>query len=227
MKKVIAFLLCALCIFSFCACAQKADTDEVTEEEIERLLDGKEIGDEVDLGGFSEEEQGKIAEKFAQDGFEFVPDEKNPAKGTLQPKNPVSGEEMSKIISDAKEKGTVDLNGLDKAQKQQVEQKLEEEGFKPKDGEGSGEGETPVETIPELTEAELKKILSDFGILDNVDIADDYVKEADLSAYPKNQLAQIRTELGLRGVEIVEEGGKTFLKAMVIHIDEVKDNEYE
>ncbi len=220
MKRIFSLFLVLGLVFCLASCVQEPDADVLTEEELDAILDEMILGDQVDLDDYSDEEKEQIKDKLDKDGFE-IDDE-----GALVPKDPISDEKLDKIVSDALTDGEVDLDDYDKAQKEQIKDKLEEEGLMP-DEENEGEGATPVVPIPELSDDEVAAILDGFGINATTTLTEGFKVEANLKPYPKNQQEQIIRAAGMYGLELKTEGEKTYFVSMTIHMDDVKDNPYE
>lgn len=228
MKRFALIVLALFLVLSLAACTEKGpDADVLTEEELEEILDDMILGDKVDLDDYTDEEKGQIEDELDKGGF-IINDE-----GVLAPKDPISDEKLDEIVNDAIEKGELDLGDYDDAQKEQIKDKLEEEGLKPEeDKKPSGDGEkeetvVPVVPIPELSDKEIADILAAYGIKEGEVLQDDFKVSIDLSKYPKNQQEQIKDAAALMGLEYKNVDGNESFSMMKIHIDEVKDNEYE
>ncbi|MBQ2730416.1 MAG: hypothetical protein IJF24_00155 [Clostridia bacterium] len=232
MKRFALIVLALFLVLSLAACTEKGpDADVLTEEELEEILDDMILGDKVDLDDYTDEEKGQIEDELDKGGF-IINDE-----GVLAPKDPISDEKLDEIVNDAIEKGEIDLNDYDDAQKEQIKDKLEEEGLKPEEDQDEGKNEdkednkdekpTPVVPIPELSDKEIADILAAYGIKEGEVLQDDFKVSIDLSKYPKNQQEQIKDAAALMGLEYKNVDGNESFSMMTIHIDEVKDNEYE
>ena len=78
-----------------------------------------------------------------------------------------------------------------------------------------------------LSDKEIADILAAYGIKEGEVLQDDFKVSIDLSKYPKNQQEQIKDAAALMGLEYKNVDGNESFSMMTIHIDEVKDNEYE
>ena len=227
MKRFALIVLALFLVLSLVACTEKGpDADVLTEEELNEILGDMILGDKVDLDDYTDEEKEQIEEELDKGGF-IINDE-----GVLAPKDPISDEKLDEIVNDAIEKGEINLDDYDDAQKEQIKDKLEDEGLMPEEDktdkeENKEEKPTPVVPIPALTDKEISDILAAYGIREGEVLQDDFKVSIDLSKYTKNQQEQIKSAAALLGLEYKNVDGKESFSMMTIHIDEVKDNEYE
>lgn len=223
MKRLFVCLLGILLVFSLGACQKESDVEILTPEELEELIGDVGLGDVVDMDDFTEEQQQQISDTLKEDGY--ILQEGEGGETTLQPANPLDQDKLDQVVEDAVTQGGTNLGDYDEAQKEQIKDALEEEGMETTPSEDD-ENEVVVTPMPTFSDAELAALLSGWGITGNQDVLD-YHREVDLSSYNKAQLDQIRAAIGLRGLEFVEEDGKTILKSSQFVFDEIKDNPYE
>lgn len=222
MKRIFSCFLALLLVLCLAACSQEPAEDHLTQDEIDAILNDFHLGDKVELDDYSDEEQSQITDELEEGGF-VITDE-----GILAPKDPVDEETLDNIVNDAITNGEVDLNNYNEAQKEQIKDKLEQEGLKPEADEPEQEGgKIPVVDAQTLTDAEIAEILKPYGIEEGTILQDDFKVEVDLSEYTAKQQEQIKAAAALMGLEFTEEGGKSYFAMMKIHIDQVEDNEHE
>ncbi len=229
MKRIFVCFLAFSLLFCFTACQERLETREpLSDEELEAIIQEMIDRDKANLDEYTDEQKEQIKDKLEGEGFEIG------AGGELSPKDPVPPEELDQIVDDAVNKGEVDLGDYDTAQKEQIKDKLEEEGFVPVEpetpaapeegGEESGGTIVPVKPIPELTDEEITNFFANIGIMDDFVPVAGFSVKVDLSSYPKPQREQIIREAGILGLTYEEKADGAYFTASEIHIDDVPNN---
>ena len=217
MKRFGIILLAFTLLLCFTACQSGAP---LTEEELDKIVGDMNLGDKVDLDKYDDAQKDQIKDELDKGGY-VVDDD-----GNLSVKDPISDEDLDNIVGDAVENGKIDLDDYNDAQKDQIKDKLEEEGMTPEDNKNT-DGTNPVVPIPDLTDKEVADVLRSWGIDETTAYETGFKVKVDLSKYPKNQQEQLLREAGLYGLELKQEADGTYLVASEIHMDQVEDNPHE